>query len=91
MLNDLWSFDIPSKHWTFLAGSHNGGDKGSFPDRVGDTGVPFARAGCFYWTTIDNKELVIFGGLNRNFTPSINFLIILHYRKHSSVQRPMVL
>ncbi len=35
-------------------------DRGSFPDRVGDTGIPKARGDCACWMSA--QDLFIFGG-----------------------------
>ncbi len=61
-LNDLWKYDITSNEWTWMSGSKN-------PDQVGSYGtqgvpsannIPGARFGSLAW--FENNHLWLFGG-----------------------------
>jgi len=66
-LNDLWEYDISTNQWTWMGGSSNGGDAGSYGAQgvAATTNIPSARGGAVGW--VDSLGAFwLFGGFDGN-------------------------
>ena len=64
-MNDLWTFDVESKSWSWIGGAQHpvvSATYGDHPGVLSETSYPGAKTDPILWVDTENNYFYIFGG-----------------------------